>query len=78
MNVQKGDCEVAHLHKLIKTEYKNHTIQTPVGPPMRFPKVSDKELDELAQKRIAEATKWQTKWAVNVFHGKYNFSVRFY
>ena len=30
MNVQKGDCEVAHLHKLIKTEYKNHTIQTPV------------------------------------------------
>ena len=23
MNVQKGGCEVAHLHNLIKMEYKN-------------------------------------------------------
>ena len=37
MNVQKGDCEVAHLHKLIKTEYiKPHNTDACVKRLERF------------------------------------------
>ena len=41
------------------------------GIPLHFPIMTDKELDDLASKKVTQVTKWQTTWAVNVFHGNY-------
>ena len=67
---EEGDTILEYLKSQNVLEDTDKTEQFQMdGTPIWFPVLSKQELDKVVSKRIVTATKWQTKWAVNVFIG---------
>ena len=61
---------VEQLNNATSREVIDFVSQDTPQLPLRHKGVTDAELDRLAAKNSAEATIYQTKWAITVFKGK--------